>query len=125
MITGHTGFKGAWLTAWLNMLGAKVTGVSIDLVSEPSHFSAAHLDKHTHDIRLDIRDSEGLKKIITEMRPDFIFHLAASAYVPYSFDHPLEVNEANAIGTLNILDLSVIFMFAILFSKASILIIPF
>ena len=104
LITGHTGFKGAWLTAWLNMLGAKVTGVSIDLVSEPSHFSAAHLDKHTHDIRLDIRDSEGLKKIITEMRPDFIFHLAAQSLVRESYKNPVDTWNINLMGTLNVLE---------------------
>jgi CDP-glucose 4,6-dehydratase len=104
LITGHTGFKGTWLSLWLEQLGAEVFGLSVDIPSEPSHFNAARLSGRIRDYRLDIRDSKALKKIIHEIQPDFVFHLAAQALVRPSYENPLETLMTNAIGTANVLE---------------------
>jgi CDP-glucose 4,6-dehydratase len=81
LITGHTGFKGAWLTAWLKQLGAKVVGISLDPPTEPSHFVAAQLADGMVDLRIDIRNQVALEEAIVSAQPDFVFHLAAQALV--------------------------------------------
>ena len=90
LITGHTGFKGAWLTAWLKQMGAKVVGIALDLPTEPSHFSAAHLADGMVDFRIDIRNQLNLEEAIVSVQPDFVFHLAAQALVRRSYEDPLE-----------------------------------
>ena len=104
LVTGHTGFKGAWLSLWLKQLGANVSGVSIDISSEPSHFNAAKLSEQIDDHRLDIRDGDALKKLIQDIQPNFVFHLAAQALVRPSYEKPIETIATNAIGTANVLD---------------------
>ena len=104
LVTGHTGFKGTWLSLWLNQLGADVCGVSIDVPSEPSHFDALKLGNKIDDRRLDIRDGNALKKIVNEVQPDFVFDLAAQALVRPSYENPVETITTNAIGSTNILD---------------------
>ena len=104
LITGHTGFKGAWLTAWLKQLGAKVVGVSLDLPTEPSHFAAAHLADGMVDLRIDIRNQVALEEAIVSAQPDFVFHLAAQALVRRSYDDPLETWQTNLLGTLHLLE---------------------
>ena len=81
VVTGHTGFKGSWLSLWLARLGAEVYGLSLDLPSKPSHYEAADLLSFVQDHRLDIRDTGRLKAIIKTLQPDFVFHLAAQALV--------------------------------------------
>jgi len=104
LVTGHTGFKGTWLSLWLKQLGANVSGISFDIPSEPSHFIAASLGTQIDDYRLDIRDTDSLKKLIHEIQPDFVFHLAAQALVRHSYDNPLETISTNTLGTANVLD---------------------
>ncbi len=104
LITGHTGFKGTWLSLWLKQLGANVSGVSIDIPSEPSHFNAAMLSDQIDDYRLDIRDGSALKKLVHKIQPDFVFHLAAQALVRPSYENPVETIATNAIGSANVLD---------------------
>ena len=104
LITGHTGFKGSWLSLWLKQLGANVTGISIDIPSEPSHFDAANLSGMIDDHRVDIRDSESVRRTVQESQPDFVFHLAAQALVRPSYENPVETMMTNAIGPANILD---------------------
>ena len=104
LITGHTGFKGAWLTLWLINLGAKVIGISNSIPSSPSHFEAANLDKKIIDYRADIRNKIELTNIIKNEQPDFVFHLAAQAIVKRSYLDPVETWETNVIGTLNVLE---------------------
>ena len=104
IVTGHTGFKGSWLSMWLTSLGAKVIGLSISIPSEPSNFIASDVDKFLEDIRLDIRDADSVNKIIEKCQPDFIFHLAAQALVRSSYDSPIETITTNAIGSANILE---------------------
>jgi len=104
LITGHTGFKGSWLSMWLLHLGAKVVGVSNGEISDPSNFSASKISNVIDDRRIDIRDADAIKALVEEVRPDFVFHLAAQALVRPSYNNPLETMTTNAIGTANVLD---------------------
>ena len=104
IITGHTGFKGSWLSIWLKMLGARVVGISNNIPSQPSNFEVSCVKDTIEDYHVDIRDSVALKKIVTEVQPDFIFHLAAQALVKLSYESPIETINTNVIGTANLLD---------------------
>ena len=104
LVTGHTGFKGSWLSLWLKQLGANVCGASIDIPSEPSNFIATNLSNHIEDHRVDVRDSDAIKRFVKELQPDFVFHLAAQSLVRPSYENPVETMTTNAIGSANILD---------------------
>ena len=104
IITGHTGFKGSWLTAWLKLLGANVMGISLNPHTYPSHFLASKISSGIKDIRLDIRDKKRLEKKIVNFKPNFIFHLAAQSLVSTSYDKPGLTWDTNVFGTLNILE---------------------
>lgn len=104
LITGHTGFKGAWLTAWLKQLGARAVGIALDPPTVPSHFQAANLANGMTDLRVDIRDRASIEDAIVAEKPDFVFHLAAQALVRRSYDDPLETWQTNVLGTLNVLE---------------------
>ena len=104
LVTGHTGFKGTWLSIWLKQLGAIVHGVSFDIPSNPSHFNATNLSNQIEDHRLDIRDAKSIRKLVQKIQPDFVFHLAAQALVRPSYESPLDTITTNAIGTANVLD---------------------
>ena len=104
LITGHTGFKGSWLTAWLKHLGAQVIGVSLDPPTEPSHFIAAKLVNGIVDHRIDIRNRSIVEEVILDTKPDFIFHMAAQALVRQSYENPIETWQTNVFGTLHVLE---------------------
>jgi CDP-glucose 4,6-dehydratase len=104
IITGHTGFKGSWLAFWLKILGAKIVGLSDEVLTYPSNFKVLGLDKLIDSRKVDIRDLEKVKKTIQSIKPDFIFHLAAQSLVKKSYDKPLKTFTTNSIGTLNILE---------------------
>lgn len=104
LITGHTGFKGSWLASWLSLMGANITGIGLDPITSPSHFDQVSLDENITDIRVDIRNCEQINTIINDIKPDFIFHLAAQALVKESFNNPRYTWETNVIGTINLLD---------------------
>jgi CDP-glucose 4,6-dehydratase len=104
LIIGHTGFKGAWLTAWLKQLGAKVVGVALNPPTEPSHFDAAQLAEGMVDLRIDIRDQVDLEEAIVSTQPDFVFHLAAQSLVRRSYEDPLKTWQTNVLGTLHVLE---------------------
>ena len=104
LVTGHTGFKGSWLTAWLLNLGADVVGYSLDVPSDPSIFEDIKLSEKVTDIRGDIRDLDSFKKVLDDNNPDLIFHLAAQPIVRLSYDDPVETFTTNAIGSLNVLE---------------------
>lgn len=105
LVTGHTGFKGSWLSIWLNMMGAKVVGYSLDPYSERGNFEACHLhDRLLADIRGDTRDYEKLNQTIKQYRPEIIFHLAAQTLVRKAYAHPKETYETNLMGSLNIME---------------------
>ncbi len=105
LITGHTGFKGSWLTTWLLKLGAHVIGVSKDIPTQPSMFNELKLSEKITHIQADVRNLEGLQKIITDEKPDFVFHLAAQAIVSASKTNPVETMSTNIIGTMNLLEI--------------------
>jgi CDP-glucose 4,6-dehydratase len=104
LVTGHTGFKGAWTTAWLLKLGAKVIGISIDIPTHPSLFEELNLAEKITDYREDVRDLEVIKKIILTEKPDFLFHLAAQPIVSLSYSDPVNTFSTNVIGTVNVLE---------------------
>lgn len=104
IVTGHTGFKGSWLTFWLTSIGAKVIGVS-NQKFKLSNYNVLKIQKDIYkEYIMDITNFRKLKKIVTTSKPDYIFHLAAQALVKKSFEYPLETFNANSIGTLNILE---------------------
>ncbi len=104
LVTGHTGFKGTWLTAWLLKMGAKVVGLSKDIPSKPSMFEELGLaGKITHHIA-DVRDLPAVKRILAESKPDFAFHLAAQAIVSLSYADPVETMTSNIVGTMNVME---------------------
>lgn len=104
VVTGHTGFKGSWLTLWLTQLGADVSGIALDVPTEPSHFMAANLASRVQDHRIDIRESQSLKAKMEEIQPDFVFHLAAQALVKRSYANPVDTWATNTMGTINTLE---------------------
>ncbi len=104
LITGHTGFKGSWLSLWLHYLGADVMGISNGIITKPSHFEVLELKKKIKSKFVDINNLEQTKKIINKFKPSFIFHLAAQALVRKSYKDPVNTIRTNAIGTLNILE---------------------
>ena len=106
LITGHTGFKGGWLTLWLKILGAKVCGYSINPITKPSFFKAVKLNKIIdEDHRKNIENFKDLKKIITKFKPEIIFHLAAQPQVLESYDNPISTINTNFNGTVNLLEI--------------------
>ncbi|CAL61313.2 CDP-glucose 4,6-dehydratase [Herminiimonas arsenicoxydans] len=104
LITGHTGFKGAWLTAWLKQLGAKVVGIALDPPTDPAHFTVAHMADNMTDLRVNICDQAALEEAILAVQPDFVFHLAAQSLVRRSYDNPIETWQTNVMGTLHVLE---------------------
>src|ERR1700761_8651440 len=84
LVTGHTGFKGSWLTLWLKELGAKVIGYSLPPPSTPNHFCIARIKNFIIDTYGDIRDYASLKKVLDDFQPEIIFHLAAQPIVLHS-----------------------------------------
>ena len=104
LITGHTGFKGSWLSIWLFLLGAKVFGISNSIPTTPSHFSSCNLQKKLIDIRANICDVKRIREIIQDIQPDFIFHLAAQSLVKVSYQDPFLTWQTNTMGTVSILE---------------------
>lgn len=104
VITGNTGFKGSWLTLWLLQLGAEVYGISKDTPTDPSMFKALNLESQIGYSQIDIRNFETLNNKISEISPDFVFHLAAQAIVSESYSNPLETLSVNVLGTGNVLE---------------------
>ena len=102
LITGHTGFKGSWLSLWLKELGAFISGVALPPEASPNHWDLLKLD--IDDYRLDIRDSISLRKIVEDCQPEIVFHLAAQPLVRRSYRDPLETWSTNVIGTANLLE---------------------
>jgi len=103
-ITGHTGFKGSWLSLWLTTLGAEVCGYALAPNTNPALFDILKLKKKMRHIKADIRDFKKLKKSLCSFAPDIVFHLAAQPLVRFSYKKPLETYETNILGTSNILE---------------------
>ena len=104
LVTGHTGFKGSWLTTWLLKLGAEVIGVSLDVPTQPAMFNELALAGRIKHIQSDIRDLVVVQDIIATEQPDFIFHLAAQAIVSVSHSDPVNTMTTNVMGTMNVLE---------------------
>lgn len=105
LITGHTGFKGTWLTLLMLMLGAKVMGISYGKKTKPSLFQILQIEKKILHKNIDIVNLPRLKKEIEEFKPNFIFHLAAEAIVSRAYLNPLKTWRTNTLGTINILQI--------------------
>ena len=104
LVTGHTGFKGGWLSLWLTQLGARVIGYSLEPPTEPNLFEAISLeDKLTH-ISGDVRDEGHLHSVFEEHQPEIVFHLAAQPLVRLSYEEPRLTYETNIMGTVNVLE---------------------
>lgn len=104
LVTGHTGFKGSWLSIWLKELGAEVIGYSLDPYTEKDNFVLSHLAEKIVDIRGDIRGRKHLREVFDKYQPEIVFHLAAQPLVRLSYDIPVETYETNLMGTINILE---------------------
>src|SRR5471030_2843169 len=105
LVTGHTGFKGSWLSEWLLMLGARVVGLSLPPPTSPSLFEQLRLAGRISEHRIgDIRDRDLLRASVRDARPDYIFHLAAQPLVRHSYKEPVETYATNIMGTVHLLD---------------------
>ena len=104
LVTGHTGFKGSWLSIWLKELGADVIGYSLDPYTEKDNFVLSNLKDKITDIRGDIRDREKLREVFEKYKPEIVFHLAAQPLVRLSYDIPVETYEVNVMGSINIME---------------------
>ena len=103
-LTGHTGFKGAWLNLWLHLLGAETMGYALSPESPNSLFESIHQGDLGESIIADLRDVKKLKEALKTFQPDFVFHLAAQPLVRRSYAHPLDTYETNILGTAYLLD---------------------
>lgn len=104
LITGHTGFKGSWLSIWLDKLGAKVTGYSLDPTNQNDNYILSNISSKITDFRFDIRDYTKFNQVVKESNPEVIFHLAAQPLVLTSYEEPLSTIDINIKGTANVLE---------------------
>jgi CDP-glucose 4,6-dehydratase len=104
VVTGHTGFKGSWLTLWLRELGADVTGLALPPDTQPALFDLLAIREQCRHIEADVRDAEATARVIREAQPDFVFHLAAQSLVRKSYAEPLSTVATNVVGTATVLD---------------------
>jgi CDP-glucose 4,6-dehydratase len=104
LVTGHTGFKGTWLSLWLQKLGADVYGVSNEASTSPSMFQALQIARTLKHHTLDVRERANIKELVWSIKPDFIFHLAAQALVFDAYEDPAGTFDTNVMGTVSVLD---------------------
>jgi CDP-glucose 4,6-dehydratase len=104
LVTGHTGFKGSWLSLWLSEMGAEVTGFALAPQYKRSHFDLLKLQDRIHHIEDDIRDADRLNAAFDQAKPDIVFHLAAQALVRKSYDDPKTTFDTNLGGSVNLLE---------------------
>ncbi|HVJ03324.1 MAG TPA: CDP-glucose 4,6-dehydratase, partial [Sphingomonas sp.] len=105
LVTGHTGFKGSWLSLWLDALGAEVTGFALQPpAGEQSLFEAARIGELVHHHEGDIRDLAAVSEVVESSRPEVIFHLAAQPLVRLSYREPVETYATNVMGTVHLLE---------------------
>ncbi len=104
LLTGHTGFKGAWLALWLQSLGAQVTGFSDGIPTEPSLYELARVGEEMQSVTGDVRDPVALERTVGECKPEVVIHMAAQSLVRRSFSEPRETYETNVMGTVGLLD---------------------
>lgn len=104
LITGHTGFKGSWLTLWLNALGAKVVGIAKEPITPRDNYVLSNIESKITSIIGDIRDAALLKQVFKKYQPEIVFHLAAQPLVRLSYDIPVETYDINVMGTIHVLE---------------------
>jgi CDP-glucose 4,6-dehydratase len=104
LLTGHTGFKGSWLSMWLDALGANVTGYALEPPTQPSLFEQAKLAGSSRSIYADVRDFQRLKAAVAECRADVVIHMAAQSVVRRGYEDPIETYSSNVMGTVHILE---------------------
>jgi CDP-glucose 4,6-dehydratase len=104
LVTGHTGFKGGWLSLWLDLLGARVTGFALEPPTQPSFFETCHVEGVLRDIRGDITEAAAMRRTVRECDPEIVFHLAARTIVRQGYEEPLETYATNVLGTAMVLD---------------------
>ena len=104
LVTGHTGFKGAWLALWLHALGAEVIGVSRGVPTEPSLYALARIGQLVTQVDADVRDYDAVQGAVAKHGPEVVLHLAAQPLVRRSFADPRETYETNVMGTVNVLE---------------------
>jgi len=104
VITGNTGFKGCWLSLWLHELGAEIHGISNGIPTTPSMYETLHLEDVVSYHEADVRDAGKIRQLLHEIKPDYIFHLAAQALVSESYQDPLTTISTNVLGTAHVLD---------------------
>ncbi len=104
LLTGHTGFKGSWMSLMLSMMGAEVTGYSSDKPTDPALFDLLQLNNDMNSIQGDIRDLNHLKAVFDEAKPDIVLHLAAQPIVRTSYQEPVYTYETNVMGTVNLME---------------------
>lgn len=104
LVTGHTGFKGGWLSVWLSQLGAQVTGYALAPAAGPSFFAATRLGSMLADRRGDIRDATATRAAVHDAAPEVVFHLAAQPLVRESYRAPVDTYATNVVGTASVLD---------------------
>jgi CDP-glucose 4,6-dehydratase len=104
LLTGHTGFKGAWAALWLGRMGANVTGLALPAETDPSLFTLTGIDEHVTSLMVDLRDRKAVATAIDKVRPELVLHLAAQALVRRSLAEPVETFETNVMGTVHLLD---------------------
>lgn len=104
LLTGHTGFKGSWLSIWLQKLGVELVGFSKSIPTKPSLFELANVEKNMTSIMGDVRDFNHLKKVIYEHKPEIVIHMAAQSLLHESYKDPMETYSTNVMGTVNMLE---------------------
>jgi CDP-glucose 4,6-dehydratase len=104
LLTGHTGFKGAWLSLWLQSMGAELTGFSLEVPTEPSLYELGRVGEGMAGIEGDIREPEAIATAVAAVRPEVVIHMAAQSLVRRSFAEPVETYATNVMGTVNVLD---------------------
>ena len=104
LITGHTGFKGSWLSLWLNDMGAEIYGYALEPNTKPALFNLLGLESKINSHIGDVRNLDGLKNYMQKVSPEIIIHLAAQALVRYSYKNPIETYSTNVMGTVNLLE---------------------
>ena len=104
LLTGHTGFKGSWLSIWLKKLGVELIGFSKDIPTEPSLFELAKVSENMKSITGDIRNFSVIQRIIQENQPEIIIHMAAQSLVRESYENQINTFSTNIMGTVNLLE---------------------
>jgi len=104
LLTGHTGFKGSWLSLWLQDMGAKVIGYALEAPTNPSLFEAANVAECMVSIESDIRDFAALSAVFAKYQPEIVIHMAAQPLVRYSYANPIETYSTNVMGTVHVLE---------------------